>query len=340
MNLLFTGGSGYIGSHTALEFLQNTPCTVSIIDNFSTGFIENFRYLQEKFHERVQLLELDLSDFKNLENVFANHHFDCVLHFSASLIVGESILNPLLYYANNTLNTINLIKLCVQYKVKNFIFSSTAAVYGQPDMKFIPVDENVPLDPINPYGVSKMMSEKILADTSSAYDFNYIALRYFNVAGANMENSFSHSVSRLGQRNKNATHLIKVACECAVGKRDKIHIFGNDYPTKDGTCIRDYIHVNDLANAHLEAYFYLSKFQTSEIFNVGYHQGYSVKEVIETVKKVSQTHFGVEIAPRRAGDPMELVANNQKLLSLTNWRPKYNNLEMVIRSSYEWEKYL
>ncbi|PAF53040.1 UDP-glucose 4-epimerase GalE [Helicobacter sp. 13S00482-2] len=338
MHLLFTGGSGYIGSNTALEFLKNTSCEISILDNLSTGFIENFKYLQNQFKNRVNLINANLGDISTLETIFSKNTFDCVLHFGASLIVSESITNPLLYYSNNTANTIHLISMCIKYKIKNFIFSSTAAVYGEPGMRLIPVNESTSLDPINPYGASKMMSEKILEDSSKAYDFNYIALRYFNVAGANTQSD--SSLPELGQRNKNATHLIKIACECALGKREKISIFGDDYPTKDGTCIRDYIHITDLANAHLQAYNYLKKNQKSEVFNVGYSEGYSVKEVIEMTKKISQTDFKVEISPRRPGDPAELIANNDKIKSLTEWEPKNNNLSVIIKSAFEWEKRL
>lgn len=339
MNLLFTGGSGYIGSHTALEFLKNTDYTLTIIDNLSTGFFENFQYLKNKFGDRINFIQSDLSDTASLENIFKETRFEGVLHFSASLIVSESVTNPLLYYTNNTLNTTSLIRLCIRHQIKNFIFSSSAAVYGEPDFKLIPVQEDTPLNPINPYGVSKMMSEKILKDCSEAYDFNYIALRYFNVAGANIENCYD-SKAGLGQRSKNATHLIKVACECASNKREKMFIFGDDYPTKDGTCIRDYIHINDLAIAHLETWNYLIESQKSEVFNVGYAQGYSVKEVINTLKEISKTDFEVQILSRRAGDPAILVANNQKILSMTKWKPKYNDLKTIIQSAYEWEKYL
>ncbi|MDO7252485.1 UDP-glucose 4-epimerase GalE [Helicobacter cappadocius] len=338
MHLLFTGGSGYIGSNTALEFLKNTSCQISILDNLSTGFIENFEYLQNQFNNRVHLIKADLSDIKTLEDLFINHHFDCVLHFGASLIVSESVSNPLLYYSNNTVNTTQLITMCLKYKIKKFIFSSTAAVYGEPDARLIPVNESAPLAPINPYGASKMMSERILEDTSKAYDFNYVALRYFNVAGSNIQDKSSLGV--LGQRSKNATHLIKVACEYALGKRKNISIFGDDYPTKDGTCIRDYIHITDLANAHLQAYTYLQKYKKSEVFNVGYSQGYSVKEVIEMVKKISGIDFRVEISARRAGDPAVLISDNKKIMSLTDWIPRYNDLATIIKSAYEWEKKL
>ncbi|PAF47779.1 UDP-glucose 4-epimerase GalE [Helicobacter sp. 12S02634-8] len=338
MYLLLTGGSGYIGSHTALEFLEHTDYSLIIVDNLSTGFLENFTYLKERFPHRIELIQLDLSDKQALEEVFMRYQFMGVLHFSASLIVSESVSDPLSYYTNNTYNTTALIAMCLAHRVKNFIFSSTAAVYGEPQADLIPVTESTPLAPINPYGTSKMMSEQILSDCARAYDFCYAALRYFNVAGANMGNS-TKDRSGLGQRSKNATHLIKVACECAVGKREAMHIFGADYPTPDGTCIRDYIHINDLANAHLQVWKYLIDHQKSEVFNVGYAQGYSVKEVIAAIKEVSKVDFDTQILPRRKGDPAILIANNQKIMTQTKWRPRYNDLKTIVKSAYDWEKY-
>ncbi len=338
--ILVTGGCGYIGSHTVFEFLQKTQNKILIFDNLSTGFKENLIFLQQEFQDRVKFFEADLNHLEQLEEIFKKNQILCVLHFAASLIVEESTKNPLLYYQNNTLNTTHLIKLCIQYKVKNFIFSSTAAVYGEPKGVFDSIDENFSLSPINPYGNSKMMSEKILQDVSSVHDFCYIALRYFNVAGANAYHQDLIKKGGLGQRSKNATHLIKVAIECATKKREKMGIFGSDYPTEDGTCIRDYLHISDLASAHLSAFNYLLKHQTSNIFNVGYSKGYSVAEVIDAVKRVTKQDFLVEKLPRRAGDPAKLIANNQKFLTLTDWKPQYNNLDFIIQSAYEWEKYL
>lgn len=341
--LLLTGASGYIGSHTAYQFLKHTPYSLVILDDLSTGFIENITYLQECFPNRVEFIKQNIANLSELRALFASRQFEGVIHFAASLIVGESVQKPLLYYTNNTLNTTNLISLCVEYGIKNFIFSSTAAVYGEPDISLIPIDENAPLLPINPYGASKMMSERVLRDVAAITDgFNYVALRYFNVAGASMDNTASllSKHKGLGQRSKNATHLIKVACECACGKRPYMGIFGVDYPTKDGTCIRDYIHIDDLANAHLEALSYLQTHKQSNIFNVGYSQGYSVKEVIALVKEVSGVDFEVREVGRREGDPIELSAKNEKILSLTNWRPQYNDLKRIIQSAYEWEKTL
>ncbi|RDU72463.1 UDP-glucose 4-epimerase GalE [Helicobacter anseris] len=338
--ILVTGGCGYIGSHTIFEFLENTQNKIIIIDNLSTGFLQNFNFLESKFKDRIEFIKCDLSERQKLEEIFKNKKIECILHFAASLIVEESTKNPLLYYQNNTMNTTNLIELCIKYQIKNFIFSSTAAVYGEPYGEFESIDENFMLAPINPYGSSKMMSEKILEDTAKIYDFNYIALRYFNVAGANIKNKDLNLYGGLGQRSKNATHLIKIAIECAVKKREKMGIFGNDYNTRDGTCIRDYIHINDLASAHLSAFDYLLQNKKSNIFNVGYARGYSVAEVIKAVKDITKQDFLVENQPRRNGDPAKLIANNKKILKHTNWKPKYDDLEIIIQTAYDWEKYL
>lgn len=338
MKLLFTGGSGYIGSHTAYEFLKQTQASIIIFDNLSTGFIQNFQYLKQMFPSRIHLIQGDLNDSITLESLMQKEKFDGVIHFAASIIVSESVQNPLKYYINNTINTTNLIALCIKNKISNFLFSSTAAIYGEPAQN--PITEDFTPSPINPYGNSKLMSEQVLADVSKAYDFNYIALRYFNVAGANVDNTKEDLLqgSGLGQRSLESTHLIKVASECAVGTRKEMSIFGDHYPTPDGTCIRDYIHINDLASAHLSAFSYLQTHNQSNIFNVGYNEGYSVKEVIQTMKEVSGIDFRVNIAHQREGDPAKLIANNQKLLTLTNWRPRFNDLNLICKSAFEWEK--
>lgn len=340
MKLLLSGGCGYIGSHTAYEFLKNTQAQIVLLDNLSTGFKETFEYLSSKFPNRISFFEASLEEVEKIDAFLAENQFDCIVHFAASIIVSESVSNPLKYYLNNTVNTTNLINLCIKHKIKNFIFSSTAAVYGEPEIN--PVAENTPTSPINPYGSSKLMSEWVLRDVANVHDFNYIALRYFNVAGSNIDNTLEElaNAKGLGQRSLNATHLIKIASECAVGAREDMGIYGDDYPTSDGTCIRDYLHINDLARAHLSAYEYLIKEQKSNIFNVGYNKGYSVKEVIQTMKKVSGIDFKVNISPRRDGDPAILIAGNKKLLDHTSWRPLYNDLELICKSAYEWEKSL
>lgn len=335
-HILFTGAAGYIGSHTALAFLQNSDCKITIIDNLQSGFRENVAFLERDFKARIDFLQMDLGDFDAMQNLFKAQKFDAVVHFAASLIVPESVAKPLLYYSNNTKNTLNLIANCVECGVNRFIFSSTAAVYGEP--KIVPVAEYSPLLPINPYGSSKMMSEMILRDCAIANaDFRFVALRYFNVAGAYRNNDYAKGQG-LGQRSANATHLIKVACECAVGKRESMNIFGDDYDTADGSCVRDYIHIDDLANAHLSAFEFLENGGQSEVFNVGYGEGYSVKEVVAKVKEISGVDFKAINAPRRDGDPAILISNNAKILAQTSWRPKFNDIDFIIKSAYQWEK--
>lgn len=335
-HILFTGAAGYIGSHTALAFLQNSDCKITIIDNLQSGFRENVAFLERDFKARIDFLQMDLGDFDAMQNLFKAQKFDAVVHFAASLIVPESVAKPLLYYSNNTKNTLNLIANCVECGVNRFIFSSTAAVYGEP--KIVPVAEDLPLLPINPYGSSKMMSEMILRDCAIANaDFRFVALRYFNVAGAYRNNDYAKGHG-LGQRSANATHLIKVACECAVGKRESMNIFGDDYDTADGSCVRDYIHIDDLANAHLSAFEFLENGGQSEVFNVGYGEGYSVKEVVAKVKEISGVDFKAINAPRRDGDPAILISNNAKILAQTSWRPKFNDIDFIIKSAYQWEK--
>jgi len=323
MKVLITGGAGYIGSHVVKQLGDFTDYDITVLDNLSTGFKKAILY--------GRFVEADLSDWGFVRKFLSEEKFDAIIHFAASIVVPESVEDPLKYYLNNTANTLNLIKAAVEANVGKFIFSSTAAVYGQPDKKYIPIDENCPTNPINPYGMSKLMSENILRDSAKAYKgFKYVILRYFNVAGADIQ-------GRIGQSTKNATHLIKVAAEAACGKRDKVQVFGVDYDTPDGSCIRDYIHVDDLANAHLLALDYLDK-NKSDIFNCGYSKGYSVLEVLDTMKKVTQVDFTVEITGRRLGDPAELVASNKKIVEKLNFKPQYDNLEIICKTAYEWEK--
>lgn len=336
MKILITGGAGYIGSHTAKQLIENRECDITIIDNLSTGVISAIETLKNIHKEagnrgEFDFIQADLKDFGVIEGIFKAKKFDAVIHFAASIVVPESVKNPIKYYMNNTVNTTNLIKLAVENGVKKFIFSSTAAVYGEPEE--IPVKETTPTNPINPYGMSKLMSEIVLRDTAKAHpDFKYVILRYFNVAGADAK-------IRLGQSFPDATHLIKVAAETAVGKRDKMYIFGTDYPTPDGTGIRDYIHVDDLADAHILALDYLDN-NDSDIFNCGYGRGYSVKEVIQTMKKVSGVDFQVQVAPRRKGDPSILIADNTKIKEKMGFKPRYDNLEFICKTALEWERKL
>lgn len=334
MNILITGGAGYIGSHVVKQLIENTDFDITIIDNLSTGSIETIKTLedinkQSGKNRDFKFIEADLKDFSIMEGIFKASDFDAVIHFAASIVVPESVRNPIKYYINNTVNTANLINLCLKYNVNKFIFSSTAAVYGEPDE--IPVKETIPTNPINPYGRTKLMSEMVLKDVGfSNSNFKYVILRYFNVAGADAK-------IRIGQRFPNATHLIKVAAETAVGKRDKMFVYGTDYPTPDGTCIRDFIHVDDLADAHVKSLEYLYD-NESDIFNCGYGKGYSVLEVVNTMKKVSGVDFKVEITKRREGDPALLVADNEKILKKLNWKPKYDDLNFICKTALEWEK--
>lgn len=327
MNLLITGGAGYIGSHTAKEFLKQ-GYKITIIDNLCKGKIEAINTLK-KIGE-IEFINEDLSKYDEIKKIFTSHKFDAIIHFAAFIEVFESMQNPIKYYQNNTANALNLIKLCNEFNVKKFIFSSTAATYGESKDKI--VNEETEQNPINPYGRSKLMVEWILKDNAFANpNFKFAILRYFNVAGADINGD-------LGQNYPNATHLIKIATQTILGKRDKMAIFGDDYPTKDGTCIRDYIHVSDLAMAHLNALEYLQNGGKSEIFNVGYGTGFSVKEVINSAKKVSRVDFKVEIAKRREGDPACLISNNKKICQITGWKPKYNDLGLIIKTALDWER--
>lgn len=326
MKILITGGAGYIASHTLKALLEQNKHEICVIDNLYSGSLNAIKTL--KNIGNFNFFKLDLSDESELEKLFKAQNFEAVLHFAAFIEVAESMKNPLKYYLNNTANTAKLINLASKNGVKYFIFSSTAAVYGEPKSAF--VDEKSPLCPINPYGRSKMMSEQILQDCQN---FKYAILRYFNVAGASVD-------GLIGQNYPNATHLIKVICQCITKKRENISIFGNDYDTADGTCIRDYIHIEDLANAHLSALDYLKSRQKSEIFNVGYGRGFSVSEVIQAAKRVSGVDFSVLNAPRRQGDPIKLVANANKLKELTSWRAQHNSLDEIIKTALEWEKKL
>jgi UDP-glucose 4-epimerase len=317
--VLVTGGAGYIGSHV-VRLLGEAGYDAIVYDNCSTGSADSILY--------GKLVLGDLADTEFLLKVLSQHQFSAVLHFAASLIVPESVARPLDYYSNNTRNTLNLLQCCSLTGVNKIIFSSTAAVYGEPEK--IPVTESTPTQPINPYGRSKLMSEWLIQDYAAASDLKYVILRYFNVAGAEPS-------GRLGQRSPNATHLIKVACDAALKRREEMLIFGTDFPTPDGTAIRDYIHVEDLASAHLDALRYLEKGNPSEIFNCAYGQGYSVREVVERVKAISETDFPVIEAKRRLGDPACVMAESDKIRQVLNWQPKYNQLDTIIATALAWE---
>lgn len=327
MNILVTGGAGYIGSHVVKELLEENKHEITIIDNFVKGSekaIDALRKISE-----FEFIQTDLENISKIEEVFATHKFDAVIHFAAYIEVFESTQKPLKYYLNNTANAMNLIALCEKYGVGKFIFSSTAATYGEPETS--QVTEQSLQNPINPYGKSKLMTEWVLKDAALANpNFKYAILRYFNVAGASSD-------GLLGQNYPNATHLIKVATQTILGKREKMVIFGDDYDTKDGSCIRDYIHIEDLASAHLSVLRYLQN-NDSNIFNVGYGTGFSVKEVVAAAKEVSGVDFKVEIGARREGDPACLIANSDKLKTLTDWKPVKNDLKLIIKSALEWEK--
>ncbi|WP_305045289.1 UDP-glucose 4-epimerase GalE [Geoalkalibacter sp.] len=321
--IFVTGGAGYIGSHV-VKALAERGLEVLTYDNLSTGHAEAVLH--------GQLVVGDLSDRELLRRTLNDFRPDGVIHFAAHIEVAESVADPLKYYRNNTLNALNLWEILRELNLSNVIFSSTAAVYGIPAHN--PVTEETPLAPINPYGASKMMSERVLADLAAAEaGFHYVALRYFNVAGADPQ-------GRIGQKYRNATHLITRALKTAKGEYDRLQVFGTDYPTPDGTCIRDYIHVDDLAAAHLAALDHLASGHDSAIFNCGYGHGYSVKEVVAMARKVTGVDFRVEEAPRRAGDPPALVADSRRLREATGWQPLHDDLEFIVRTAWDWEKTL
>ncbi|HUW73612.1 MAG TPA: UDP-glucose 4-epimerase GalE [Methyloceanibacter sp.] len=323
MGVLVTGGAGFIGSHMALELIDAGE-DVLVLDNLSTGF-------RWAVPDGVKFVEGDVGDHNLVRRLLLQNSIDAILHFAGSIVVPESIADPLGYYLNNTCKSRSLIACAVETKIPNFIFSSTAAVYGIP--KINPVTEDATLQPISPYGSSKLMTETMLSDTAKAHPLRFVALRYFNVAGADPK-------GRSGQSSPCATHLIKVAAETALGMRPYLEVFGTDYETPDGTCIRDYIHVSDLVRAHLDALRYLREGGESIVLNCGYGQGYSVLDVIEAVKRASSTDFAVRESERRPGDPAALVAGADRIHEVLGWEPRLNNLDTIVEGALSWEKRL
>ena len=323
MTVLVTGGAGYIGSHMVLELVDSGEDVV-VLDNLSTG-------RRWAVAEQATVIVGDTGDQPLLDQVIRKYGIDSIIHFAAAIVVPDSIRDPLVYYKNNTANSRTLIECAVKGGVRNFIFSSTAAVYGNPDIS--PVRETAPTFPISPYGWSKLMTETMLCDASHAYGLAHVTLRYFNVAGADPG-------GRAGQSTPGATHLIKVAAQTALGQRPVLKLFGTDYPTPDGTCIRDYIHVSDLVRAHSSALRHLRSGAPSLTLNCGYGQGFSVREVIEAVKEVSGVDFKVENAPRRPGDPAQLVAATEKIRDTLSWQPRFDELSTIVTHALAWERAL
>lgn len=321
--ILVTGGAGYIGSHAVLA-LQSAGYRVLILDNLVYGHQELVETVLG-----VPVLVGDTNDRAFLDQLFQTHNIDAVMHFAAYAYVGESVKEPATYYRNNVVGTLTLIEAMLAANIKTFVFSSTCATYGVPER--LPLTEGHPQNPINPYGQSKVMVEKILDDCDRAYEFRSVRFRYFNAAGADPE-------GRLGEDHNPETHLIPLTLQTALGKRDAIYIFGTDYPTPDGTCIRDYIHVNDLADAHVLGLQYLLNGGRTDRFNLGNGNGFSVREVIDTVKSVTQRDFKVIEQARRPGDPPSLVGSSARARQILNWQPQYADLEVIIRHAWQWHQ--
>jgi UDP-glucose 4-epimerase len=320
--ILITGGAGYIGSHVLLQ-LQTRGERVVVLDNLYTGFRQAVR--------DAPLIVGDIGDRELLERVMREHEVDTVMHFAANTIVPESVRDPLKYYGNNTCATRNLLEVCMQQGVRQFVFSSTAAVYGIPAGGI--ASEDMALTPINPYGSSKLMSEWLLRDLAAVSDFRYVSLRYFNVAGSDTQ-------ARIGQATRKATLLVKVACEAIVGKRTHVSVYGSDYETPDGTGVRDYIHVEDLARAHVDALDYLRRGGETAICNCGYGHGYSVRQVLESVQRVAGKALQIREEARREGDPPTLIARAERVRSLLGWVPRLDDLDAIVTSSLRWEEKL
>ena len=323
MTVLVTGGAGYIGSHMVLN-LADSGENVVVLDNLVTGF-------DWAIDGRATFVQGNAGDIDFVVGLIEKYGITEIIHFAGSIVVPESVTNPLKYYANNTATSRNLIEAAVKGGVKHFIFSSTAAVYGMTGLA--PVVEETPLNPMSPYGRSKLMTEWMLADVAAAHPITFGVLRYFNVAGADPQ-------KRSGQSTPLATHLIKVACQTALGQRPKMDIFGTDYETPDGTCVRDYIHVTDLIAAHALLLNHLRKGGESTTLNCAYGRGYSVREVVETVRKISGVNFRADEGPRRAGDPASITATGQKVRTLLGWKPQHDDLNEIVETAYAWERHL
>ncbi len=321
--VVVTGGAGYIGSHAVLAF-REAAYPVVVVDDLSTG-------RRDSLPEDVLFIEGNAGDVELVGRVIREHGVGAVVHFAGSIVIPESVADPLKYYRNNTAASRYLIEACVANHVKYFIFSSTAAVYGHPET--VPVSEDAPTTPINPYGTSKLMTEWMLRDTARAHDFTYVSLRYFNVAGADPG-------GRTGQSTPNATHLIKIASQAAVGLRQGIELFGEDYDTPDGTCIRDYIHVSDLAAAHVDALVHLTQAHENLVLNCGYGHGYSVREVLAAVEREAGLRLDIQSAPRRPGDGVTLVADASRMRNYFAWQPRYDDLGVIVRTAIDWERKL
>ncbi|MFD0912579.1 UDP-glucose 4-epimerase GalE [Methylophilus luteus] len=319
MKVLVVGGAGYIGSHM-VKMLLSAGHDVLTLDNLSNGHRD--AVLGGTF------IEGDLADVNCLNQLFEQHQPEAVMHFASYIQVGESVRKPDIYYQNNVSNTLNLLDVMLKFNVKKFIFSSTAAVFGEPD--YVPIDEKHPHRPMNPYGRSKWIMEQILSDYDQAFDFRSVCLRYFNAAGADPE-------GQLGERHDPETHLIPLVLQVASGRRADIQVFGSDYDTPDGTCVRDYIHITDLCSAHLAALQYLNNGGESNLFNLGNGIGFSVQEIIDTARKVSGKDITVVHAARRDGDPARLVADSKRAKSILNWTPQYTELETIVSHAWQWE---
>jgi UDP-glucose 4-epimerase len=317
--ILVCGGAGYIGSHMVYRLIEDGK-DVCVVDNLSTGF-------EKAVHKEAKFYKGDIRNDELMDQIFSENSIESVVHFAASSQVGESVQKPLKYYDNNVNASLQLIKSMLRNNVYNIVFSSTAAIFG--NVEAMPITEDTPKNPTSPYGETKLAIEKMLDWTSRVTDLNYVALRYFNVAGA-------HHTSKIGEAHNPETHLIPIVLQVGLGQRDKIFIFGDDYNTKDGTCVRDYIHVEDLADAHVLSLKYLKEEKKSNVFNLGNGEGFSVKEIIDSSRKVTEKEIPAEMADRRPGDPDNLIASSERIKAVLGWEPKYTNVEDIIDSAWQW----